>query len=626
MSRPARTWLVFGLSAALAAAAMGWVTWLALGLEQAQVEAAARAGFEERVRAALWRMESALAPLVARESARAPTDYSPLVATERAITIKGAKPGRMEVQVPSPLLASPGPNVLLHFELRPDGTLSSPQAPVGRVRELAFDNGFVAAPQVEAAARRLADFADRVGQRELLAALPAAPAQLAMVKNQPVFNANDPQQVDNDAPRQPQGGRQGQEMMAPNQQAWNPKQLLEQQAAQQQDRNTSEYNSRAWMGQKQQKDFQSASPNNDWQPVARLPLETFDGLMRPLWFGADLVLARRVPVAGESRIQGCCLDWPALRGQLLADVGDLLPAARLEPVRGGQDLRQERMLAALPVRLSPGEPQAEPAAGLSPIRLALLAAWAGILLAAAAAATLLGGTLALAERRGAFVSAVTHELRSPLTTFRMYAEMLHEGMVPDEGRRRQYLATLRAEADRLGHLVENVLAYARLENSRHRGRVERLTLADLLERSAARLRERARQAGMELGLDCAAPAGAAAVRADPAAVEQILFNLVDNACKYAGRSEDRRIRLEAGLRGGRAGLRVLDGGPGVSPDVRGKMFRPFSRSAAEAAGSAPGVGLGLALSRRLARQMGGDLRLEDAPGSGACFVLELPAG
>ena len=72
----------------------------------------------------------------------------------------------------------------------------------------------------------------------------------------------------------------------------------------------------------------------------------------------------------------------------------------------------------------------------------------------------------LSERRGAFVSAVTHELRTPLTTLRMYTEMLADGMVPDEPRRRSYLQTLRAEADRLGHLVENVLAYSRLERNR----------------------------------------------------------------------------------------------------------------------------------------------------------------
>ena len=78
----------------------------------------------------------------------------------------------------------------------------------------------------------------------------------------------------------------------------------------------------------------------------------------------------------------------------------------------------------------------------------------------------LGGALSLSERRGTFVSAVTHELRTPLTTFRLYTEMLDEGMVASGESQRNYMKTLRSEADRLGHLVENVLSFARLERGR----------------------------------------------------------------------------------------------------------------------------------------------------------------
>jgi signal transduction histidine kinase len=115
-----------------------------------------------------------------------------------------------------------------------------------------------------------------------------------------------------------------------------------------------------------------------------------------------------------------------------------------------------------------------------------------------------------------------------------------------------------------------------------------------------------------------------AVRADPAAVEQILLNLVDNACKYAVGADDKRIHLES-FRDDRSGLfRVRDHGPGVAADARQRLFRPFSKSARDAAHSKPGVGLGLALSRQLARDMGGDLRLDERVADGACFVLTLP--
>ncbi|MCX5677204.1 MAG: ATP-binding protein, partial [Planctomycetota bacterium] len=115
-----------------------------------------------------------------------------------------------------------------------------------------------------------------------------------------------------------------------------------------------------------------------------------------------------------------------------------------------------------------------------------------------------------------------------------------------------------------------------------------------------------------------------AVRADPSAVEQILFNLVDNACKYAAGAADKRIHLVARAAGDRAALEVCDHGPGLSARDARRLFRPFSKSARDAAHSAPGVGLGLALSRRLAREMGGDLVLIPRPADGACFAVSLP--
>jgi K+-sensing histidine kinase KdpD len=110
-----------------------------------------------------------------------------------------------------------------------------------------------------------------------------------------------------------------------------------------------------------------------------------------------------------------------------------------------------------------------------------------------------------------------------------------------------------------------------------------------------------------------------------AAVEQILFNLVDNACKYAApTATEKKLHLEALPDGKFAMLRVRDHGQGISAEGARRLFRPFSKSAHEAAHTAPGVGLGLALCRRLSRSMGGDLRLDRLVQNGACFVLTLP--
>jgi signal transduction histidine kinase len=230
----------------------------------------------------------------------------------------------------------------------------------------------------------------------------------------------------------------------------------------------------------------------------------------------------------------------------------------------------------------------------------------------------------LSARRASFVTAVTHELRTPLTTFQMYAEMLAEDMVPDEARRKEYLKTLRAEAVRLTHLVENVLAYARLERGRLDRRLQTISLGELVGSMQNRLADRAAQAGMELLVEHGETTDGILVRTNVSAVEQILFNLVDNACKYASSASDKRICLTLREDGGVAVVQVEDHGAGIAPEMRRRLFHSFSKTAKEAAHSAPGVGLGLALSRRLARDLGGELRYREASADGACFILTLP--
>src|SRR5690606_171222 len=119
-------------------------------------------------------------------------------------------------------------------------------------------------------------------------------------------------------------------------------------------------------------------------------------------------------------------------------------------------------------------------AGWSPTQIAVGLAWLVAACVVLAAYFILRATFELAQRRGAFVSAVTHELRTPLTTFRMYTDMLGEDMVESEAQRSRYVETLRREAKRLDHLVENVLAYARIEDRRAEQRKERLPVSELL--------------------------------------------------------------------------------------------------------------------------------------------------
>ena len=207
-------------------------------------------------------------------------------------------------------------------------------------------------------------------------------------------------------------------------------------------------------------------------------------------------------------------------------------------------------------------------------------AWACLLLATCAVAALLMGVINLSERRGAFVSAVTHELRTPLTTFRMYAEMLADGMLSDPVQRQKYLQTLRVEADRLWHLVENVLAYAQLERGNHNGRHEVLTVHQLLVRVQPRLEDRARLSQMKMVIDVGEAVGGQMVRTDPSAAEQILFNLVDNACKYATMADDPRIHIDTRLCETRVDFSVKDHGPGISDKALRQLFRRLASALA----------------------------------------------
>jgi len=361
------------------------------------------------------------------------------------------------------------------------------------------------------------------------------------------------------------------------------------------------------------------------------PFNEGDAVMKPLWVGDILVLARRVLHDGKTYLQGCWLDWAGMRQWLLASVENLLPDANLQSLRVDSEDAGARRLAALPVVLDPGDLAPVGTTLSSPVLISLLIAWGCVLLAAAAVAVLLLGVMTLSERRAAFVSAVTHELRTPLTTFRLYSEMLAKGMVADESKRTQYLSTLYTEAERLSHLVGNVLAYARIEkNGRATERVETVEIQELFDRTQERLAERAAQADMQLRVttpsDSQAGTPSTSARVDVAAVEQILLNLVDNACKYASPRSNGTINMHAESYAGRINIHVQDSGPGISRQAARRLFRPFSKSANEAANSAPGVGLGLALSRRLARGMGGDLRLDPSVKDGACFVLSLPTG
>jgi signal transduction histidine kinase len=385
----------------------------------------------------------------------------------------------------------------------------------------------------------------------------------------------------------------------------------------QQDSNMIEQAQRAKVVEVQQMNGQMSGQNSKAHTDGSLPAESTG--MRPVWLGGELILLRKaVPAAGEvaSRgIQGAWLDAAAVRKMLLDEIPDLLPQAQLKPLSGS--VNQPLALVSLPFLLDRGAVAQPPWPAWNGV---LLAGWVAVVCALAAVAVLVRGVMRLSERRASFVSAVTHELRTPLTTFRLYSEMLESGAVKPE-KRGDYLRVLSREADRLSHLVENVLAFSRIERGNARSNFREISAGDLLEQSRERLEARLATAGLRLEMEtsCALP-----VRADTVAVEHILFNLIDNAAKYAAVGDDPVVEMRAEKAGRFVEIRVADHGPGIAECERRRIFRAFHKSAREAAESKPGVGLGLALSRRLAREQGGELEYRGS-GKGACFVLRLPA-
>jgi anti-sigma regulatory factor (Ser/Thr protein kinase) len=616
--RPHQYWIAFLACLVVVLAGMGWVSAVAFRLDRFQTEAQQRAAFEENVRLSLWRMETALMPLLARESSRPYFVYSSFYPAERAYTRMFEEIRHQDVMMPSPLLAETAPDVVLHFQMDPEGNFTSPQVPAGKSRALS-ESAYSNSALIEVAGRHLEELRQRLNKNDLMAKLPAR--RSAPDSRPPVILAQAPIQQK----------EQNQPTIEQDEQSQMPQQILMVNAspAQQSARNLNEFNVRA----QQQTKAQNKISKGPWQeqtiaqkepaPSAIPAATIWEGVMTPLWIGDRLFLARRVTVGGKEYVQGCWLDWPSIKKDLMGEIGDLLPGAELVPVAPGTWDPAGRMLAGLPVKLVPGRMPGIVTSGIAPVHLSLIIAWCCVLLGAGAVGVLLVGAVSLSERRGAFVSAVTHELRTPLTTFRMYTEMLAEGMVTEESKRRHYLSTLSAEAERLSHLVENVLSYARLERGRRGGHPEEIAIVDVIGRMKDRFAQRAEQAGMNLIVE-AIPEGQNAVRVDPSIAEQILFNLVDNASKYAAAATDKRIQIEVRWTDASAVIRVRDHGMGIDSDDARRLFKPFSKSAKKAAETAPGVGLGLALSRRLARQIGGDLRVDRSVTDGACFELVIP--
>jgi signal transduction histidine kinase len=632
----------FLIIASLVAGGLGWATRAALRLESEQLDQAARAERSERLRLALWRLDSRMTAILAHEESRPFNHYSAIFAAPVAYDNTGrALPPGIVVE-PSPLLdVELPPWMLLHFQTD-KASWQSPQVLSATLqkRMICPSDKLPLTNVTPARKKLLAELTGELPPKQLLSHAEQHAAKTTILDRvlltYQVEWAQNPMKnpVNNEQDLVEYGKRGGRMSKLPSQYG-NSTRMQKDVALL-----NFACNGEQWLDDGKQID-PSGRPTN---PSALGTVSSQSGLLtqrvRP---SADVVVSMSpmvglwVPTrAGRSRLmvmrlvrldervfcQGIVLDGEKLAALLAEEVQDLFPGACIHPAGDPEPEELPQTMTSLPLCLDTGPGEALEDPGWTPLRAGLSAAWAAALVALLAVG--LGGwsLMNLSERRIRFVSAVTHELRTPLTTLQLYLDMLLGGLIRDEKQRTEYLQTLHAETDRLAQLVRNVLDFSRLENHRARLIVGPIRVADLLTQVQSPWNVRCAAAAKELLVENASPAESSVIT-DAGLIQQVLGNLLDNACKYSREADDRRIWLRARSEPGRIVFEVEDRGPGVAVGERRAIFRAFRRGR-KVETSTGGVGLGLALARRWTQLLRGRLGLACPSEGGACFRVELP--
>lgn len=228
----------------------------------------------------------------------------------------------------------------------------------------------------------------------------------------------------------------------------------------------------------------------------------------------------------------------------------------------------------------------------------------------------------LAQQKTDFVSNVSHEFKTPLTSIRMFADLLAEKRVQDEEKQQSYLRIIAAESARLTRLINNVLDFARMERGVEPGKPLPCDLVEIVYEVTETCRPHLEANGIAFQLEMTVDLLPVLGHRDSLA--QIVLNLLSNAEKYGGNDIGVRVRREEGTANLCGCVDVLDRGPGISPSQVKAIFEPFQRLEDSLASGIPGSGLGLTLARRLARQHQGDILYAAREGGGSCFTLSIP--
>ena len=226
----------------------------------------------------------------------------------------------------------------------------------------------------------------------------------------------------------------------------------------------------------------------------------------------------------------------------------------------------------------------------------------------------------LTALRAEFVSSVSHELKTPLTAIRMYADTLLLRTDLDQTARAEYLGTIVGESERLTRLLNNVLDFSRIERGGKMYQLRSVDLATLTRGVARTMAHPLKQQGFTLTLT--APTTPIVVQADQDAIEQVILNLLVNAMKYSGESRSISVALDVHAR--EAVVSITDRGIGIATADHERIFQRFYRVATTDGSRQPGAGLGLTIVRHAIDAHGGRVVVRSSLGEGSTFALHIP--
>jgi signal transduction histidine kinase len=375
------------------------------------------------------------------------------------------------------------------------------------------------------------------------------------------------------------------------------------------------------------------------------PLRTFDSELDPFQFGQldddRFALFRKVWLDGQRMIQGAVLDRRAMldglierpfRDTALAHDGDVTISYRGDVLRrAGVTAPAERENVLLRTALPAPFGDIELIFSSTDVGVGAggrLVTWAAVVLALvvcggfAVVYRFSAAQIDLNRQQRDFVSAVSHELKTPLTSIRMYGEILRAGWASDE-KKKTYYDYIFHESERLSRLIDNVLRLARF--TRNGGALERrrITCAELLSLVASKVVSHVESNGFRIEWQRDPAADDCVLDLEPDSFVQIVINLVDNAVKFSAGAAHKVIEIGDALDGDAVCFRVRDHGPGIDPKHLARIFELFYRAENELTRETAGTGIGLALVKDLTSALGGTVGVRNCE-RGAEFTVRFP--